>query len=613
MTMMCRLAAPRSALLAVALIAATGAGGAGELRSAAGAGLVGTLRFEDAAGRPIETPPASRAVRLVLALADPVTGEPARGLAPAAWIRPIEPGGAACAAAGRAFRATGRLPVGTIDFNGIVLAATFADGAVTLVDPRLDLATANLRAAHRFDAAPDFVAGLGPSQAFLLGFPETGRLVRLDAADGSTRDVAGVGRPTTALAAGATRAFVADSEDGSVVLVELDGGPPAARWPVGEDPHLAGDGGVGALAWSSEGRAFLLDGTSGPPVLSLVRSRLDGAVVVPATPDPLAPPRPAAVALLAGGAVEVVWLDAPDAPTTIDLGAPADRLLAAADGRFLFALDSAAGLIAVVDLASDAVVAVEQVGRSIAEVALTDNALFLLADDGASVVALSFRALRSGTGPRRREVTIGPTERIPAGATGALVSLNPAPQVLALSRAAQAAAVISDYDAMGNTPPMTAVALRGGLPLAIGVVDRAIRETIPGSFEATVAIPPGAWELVASAGVADRTLCIAFTVPGDPGTASRVRVAGRLVDPPDGTLAAGLATVALALAPLTDAVAPITVVDLATGWRQSLEARRRDDGLYELRLDLPRPGTYGLAPRLRALERADNMILEVHP
>lgn len=611
--MMRRPTAPRSALLAIVVLAVAGAGSAEELRSAAGAGLIGTLRFEDAVGRSIETPPASQAVRLVLALADPVTGEPARGIAPAAWIRPVEPGGVACAAAGRAFRATGQLPVGTIDLNGIVLAASFADGAVTLVDPRLDLATANLRAAHRFDATPSFVAGLGPAQAFLLGFPEAGRLVRLDAADGSTRDVAGVGRPTAALAAGPNRVLVADAQDGSVVLAELDGSLPATRWPVGHDPQLAAGVGADALAWSPGGRALLLDGTAGAPALALVRPRLDGAAVVPAAPDPFETPRPAGVALLAGEAIEVVWLDAPDAPTTITLGAPADRLLAAADGRFLFALDRAAGLVAVIDLAAGAVAAVEPIGRPIAETALTDNALFLLADDGASVVVLSLRALRSGTGPRRREVTIGPAERVAADATGALVSLDPAPQVLALNRAAQSAAVVSDYDAMGDAPPMTAVALRGGLPVAIGVVDRTIRETVPGSFEATVAVPPGAWELVASAGVADRTLCIAFAVPGDTGTATRPRVAARLVDPADGALAAGPATVTLALAPLTDAVAPITIVDLATGWRQSLVARRRDDGLYELRLDLPRPGTYGLAPRIRALAQADNMIIEVHP
>lgn len=608
-----RRAAPRSALLAAALLAGAGAGGAEERRSAAGAGLVGTLRFEDAEGRPIETPPSGEAVRLVLDLADPATGEPARGLAPAVWIRPVEPGGVACAAAGRAFRATGRLPVGTVDLNGIALAASFADGAVTLVDPRLDLASANLRAAHRFDAAPAFVAGLGPAQAFLLGFPEAGRLVRLDAADGRTRDIVGVGRPTAALAAGPTRAFVADAEDGSVVLADLGGGPPAARWPIGRDPRLAAGVGPGALAWSPDGRALLLDGTAGAPSVTLDRPRLDGAAAVPTAPDRFAAPRPAAVALLVGDTVEVVWLDAPDAPTTIALGNPADQLLAAADGRFLFALDSAAGLVSVVDLAAGAVAAVEPIGRPIAEAALTENALFLLGGDGGSVVVLSLRALRSGTGPRRREVTIGPAAPVVAGATGALVSLEPAPQVLALSRAAQAAAVVSDYDAMGDAPPMTAVALRGGLPVAIGVVDRTIRETAPGSFEATAAVPPGAWELVASAGVADRTLCIAFAVPGDTGPATRPRVAARVVAPPDGALAAGPATVTLALAPLADATAPITVIDLVTGWRQSLVARRRADGLYELHLDLPRPGTYGLAPRLRALARADNMILEVHP
>jgi hypothetical protein len=105
------------------------------------------------------------------------------------------------------------------------------------------------------------------------------------------------------------------------------------------------------------------------------------------------------------------------------------------------------------------------------------------------------------------------------------VPLGPGAGVLALHADSATAFLIEETGMLGDAPPMTAVRLRGGVPLAAAALDRSFRQTAAGAFE-TVALLPGAgaWELVTTTGLGGAAQCAvlpgaaAGRAPETPGT-----------------------------------------------------------------------------------------------
>lgn len=133
-------------------------------------------------GAPMQ-PSAGQMVRLDLVLTDAVTGQHPRDVPLQGWVRPDLTTNSSCEQATRGFLTTGAVPTGAVNLNTSALAMVSRDGSVGVIDPKLNLMSANMLSAFSLDEPP---AGLvvdtaamrllvtQVAQGRVLGLPVTG-------------------------------------------------------------------------------------------------------------------------------------------------------------------------------------------------------------------------------------------------------------------------------------------------------------------------------------------------------------------------------------------------------------------------------------------------------
>lgn len=515
-------------------------------------------------------------VDLRITLTDALGGGPARNVSLIGWVRPADPANADCVAAVSAFRATRALPLGTVDLNGVLLVTLNEDASLGLIDPKLNLRSSNMVAAHRFDAMPAAIA------ADPVGM----------------RVLASVGRKVLAI----------DAHDGRESVVVED----VTR---AGDLSMRGDGGF----WLANGTGLSLRDTAGAEV---AHHTLAGQVHLRPLPDladevgafsdlggllvagqriEAAPMTDAAflqgggIVTLHGSMAEMRFRDAPQVARQIPLGIAASRLAPSADGRQVVAYTPGGPFLAVIDMAeARAVQTIElDAPATVTEIAATTNALYLLSLDGGYV------AVMQGDAPLRRIPLAGQSTQATGGRL--LLPLAPAPRLLAVDPSRNMGWIIHDMPATAEIPPMETVNLRGGLPRAVHLLDRSLRETAPGVFETRRAFPAGPQELVlTTADAAGTSLCLPFMVEGEHAPVPRVqaRLGVEALTPAragaETRLRLRLTT--LADRPLAMEATPFLIPSLGSGWRGQAVGQPADGGTVELRLHLPHAGAFALQP-----------------
>ncbi|MGB3379711.1 MAG: hypothetical protein WBA55_13175, partial [Allopontixanthobacter sediminis] len=108
-----------------------------------------TVESEDGAD-----PEAGKAARLILEGRDPGTDYALTGLAPAIWLVPAGGDDASCEAWVNRLAGSPTAPPGVIDLNGYDIVQLAQDGTLALVDPQLNLATANIKSIVQMPAMP---------------------------------------------------------------------------------------------------------------------------------------------------------------------------------------------------------------------------------------------------------------------------------------------------------------------------------------------------------------------------------------------------------------------------------------------------------------------------
>jgi hypothetical protein len=568
------------------LLACTGQ--AAPQEAASSGGLSAWLDLADGA------PVAGQSFDLRLRLLDATTGEPPLGLTLRSWIRPVEAGLPACTDAARAFRATGSLPRGVLDLDAPILAAVFSEGAVTLADPSLAQARATLRKAWVFSEPPVAMMADAATSSFLMAFAATGEVVRMDASDGSlTLAATGFDAPSDMIVT-SHGLWVEDQTGLHLVTTErtTDLGPGT----------LVSASSLGVLSRSG-GTLTLADLKTGLSVL-----QTQGDLPAAAVPDPADQDRAAGLVHAAGATLHVAW--ASGARQSIALGAAPDTLVPTEDGRSVLALDSAAGVIARVDLARGEVTEViGDAGFAFGQALVLDGRLFLLAADASVVAVLNLAAAPDA--PRWRRLTLGPPQDVLPGMRQLMTTPTRFGPVLALNPVNGLVSEIDTPEALGNAPQMSGFALRGGRPTGLATLTRSLRETdAPGIWQTRLALPAGAHELVVTAGIG-LTLCLSLTVDGLVEATPTVQLT--LADVP--TSGSGHLRFRLEI-PATVArpgdTASVTVAALGTGWRLRGLATADSSGLFTLPVSLPGPGLYAATPELAGIE-AQATTFEVLP
>lgn len=433
-----------------------------------------------------------------------------RGVELFGWLRRQSIQNLPCLQAARGYFGTGRLSLDAVPLLGPVVGVVATDGSFTVVDPFLDLASANLIGATTLPERPAALVADPSSAGFLISLPEAGELRSLTAYGATETILAhGLAQPTTLIATGDGGAWVLEAGAHRVTLFSASG-EMRQRFE-------------GVTALSGDARTVLLRHLDGA-LKVLPAAGGDALATLPAMPDaraelPIhdADDRLLAIVRLGAEGLTLTYADAPDLAQPIALAAPAQRLAADPQGRIVMVWDPAGGPVSVVDPARGHMVQAFEVGgeagaadsgAAVAEVLMTDNAAFLMLADQSTVGAISLNALlKDGTAPIRRIQLGDATDRVDHGA-GMLIALTPRSEVMAIHAATYTGFLLHESSTMGDAPPMASVLLRGGVPWAAATLDRGFRQFAPGRLRAGAMLPgEGPFELVLSTGLGGMTLC----------------------------------------------------------------------------------------------------------
>ena len=573
------------------------------------ASLRASLRLLDAQGQPVEHAEDRRTVRLRLDLSDAQTGKPPDDLQLEAWVRPADPANARCEDAVRAFRVTRSVTQGNVDLNGILLVTLNRDASVGIVDPRLNLSSSNMLAAHSLETLPAATAVDHARMRLLATFPQQGELRALSLHSGAAAPLLkGLAHPTAIAMAGADSFWLAEEGNGSITRRGSDGelresialaaaGTAMFLRPVAADPAVAAKRRAAPSrlgAFAADGALLLMDADSG----RLIARGSAGERIA----DAAFLSNGAILSLAANAATATLrFADRMDLPQRFPIGVAATRLAAAPDGRFAIAYAPGESMFALIDIASAKVVQSFQLDAgSVSDVLLTGTAGFVLSHDGGFVAAMDLAALKPGRAASLRRVPLAGSSARPSGGGPYLVSLAPAPLMLVVDPAQQTGWVMPETAATSEIPPMDSVRLRGGVPAGVIAVDRAFRKRAPGRYETAWAFDAGAYELVLSAG-SGFSRCISFTVDGDRRHRFDQPVVLQVAAVPVEIRAGVVQQLTLVLRDregrdLTPEAIDLLFPSMVSSWREVVAARRGSDGALRVSVTFPHPGSYAVQP-----------------
>lgn len=586
---------PRRALRG-GLVAAAGILAAASTGPAAGqASLTAALSLHDPVSGAAVAADDGRPVRLRVRLTDPVTGRPPRGVELLGWTRPAAPDNPGCEKAAQNYRATRRTPLGAVDLNGILLAAFNRDASLSVVDPKLNLYSSNLVAAHVLEAPPAAVAVSARQMRAYFAYPETGEIIAADLT-GPDRSRFAEGLPGVRALAVAGDLWAGDDR-GRVMRLAPDGrvrethdlGPGAVTLATPDD-----DENDLVAAHTAAGDVALFDGAAGR---ALMKTRFSGPVAGLSVVG-----RIGVIAALRDEAfAELRYMDAPDAPVRIPLGARFARVATGPDARIALFYTPGESHVAIVDLALGRVAQpVALNGATVSAVTFTDNAAFILSHDGGFLGALDLATVALGKPAVLRKVDLGAKTERPARAERLLVPLFPSPQVIAVEPVNQTGWLVGEVASSVEMPPMDSIRLRGGIPESVHVVDRSFQEVETGVFETVWAFAPGPKELILTTYQGQLSTCVPFEVRGVAVRQALIPVA-LVPTGPARPVAGKPYEIAFRLIGPDDRPAPAARLRLLTpsmisGWTGEATAVADAEGVLRAEVTLPHPGPFVIQP-----------------
>ncbi|GAA0601037.1 cytochrome D1 domain-containing protein [Craurococcus roseus] len=589
-----RVPAALAALLAPAAIAAAGEAPPALVHTAAG--LTATLALTGADGG---VPRAGEVASLRLGFSTD-SGDPARGLRPAAWGERASVHAAECRERVRGLVQARLGRQAELDFNAWHLAVLGDNGAVYALDPVGGNARTRLLAVVNLGGR---VAGFAEDpgrETFYAALPDTGEVAEIDARRWAERRRIAVGGRPARLALDASGAHLWVGQDGrdgataQVALVERATGSVVARHEAGPGPHALAAAGAGLAASASpSGVSLLRAGTEARPLPGL------GGGFAEAVWSPLAE----LVLLLDRGEGKAVAVRPDGRPVASWHVAPgAAGLFLDPTGRLLMVPEPDERRVTVVDLGRGAVahrIALEGRPR---RVGFSRAQAYVQHEEGGRLSLIALNSLVEGGRPAVATIAAGDGGLGAADdALGATVATAPGDGAMLIASPEDRVAHVYME---GMAAPSGALRLPPqARPLAIAAIDRGLREVAPGRYEAQAVFPAGGrWVVPVMQQGGGFLHCFEFEVAGDAVPLTR-RMRLQLAAPQGRAVASGGAAVAVRVRlagpdgedrwrAAGDVLGRF--VQFAGHWQEVVPLRPLGDGLYEARVAPPRPGPVNL-------------------
>ena len=460
---------------------------------------------------------AGEPVDLQVRVRDPASGYPLTGLTPAIWLMPVAGAEANedCERRVNRLAASAVAPRGVVDVNGFDVVQAVAGGRLALVDPLLNLGSANIKAMLDLGGVPNAWALESDERSLAVVVAGSRSLRRIDMSDFRiAQDVPLPAEATALVEAGG--ALWAGLSDGRLFAVD-DAGDSAAV-PLGEGTVrlVALDEGALAVARSGDA-AFLRAGRIAQ------RFRFPGrveAIGFAALSD-------SAYALSKDG--RTVWIaprDAPEAVVEVALDRRMRSLATDPQGKWLALVSADGRAIAIFDTRRQRVRWTVEVDDAVIAADFSDAFLYLMHARRGGATRVVFDPL--GGPPGLVGIAAG-SANVDDRTVGALpmIARIPGMGVLLASHRDRIAYMISDDNAQAA---MSSLPLRAGAPTGLLLRYRGLQPASErGAYRARVALPSGGeYVAVVRTSQPDLAHCMRFSVapaPGEPPHLAQVAAA----------------------------------------------------------------------------------------
>jgi len=427
-------------------------------------------------------------------ITDAATGEPVSPLEPAVWIDPIAKTASVPECTERLKRYTqGTLSFqAAVDLNKFFILVMNNDQTISVIDPILGISGySQLYAMIRLQSpAADWVFGQGQKNLYVT-MPKSNRIAIVSMEDYKVvRTIeTGVNPMRITMQPDGRYLWVGNDADlvevGGVTVVDPFSNEVISFIPTGPGHH--------EIAFSDDSLvAFVLNSQSGTvSIIDTQKMEVTKEVSVAKNPVSMvfsSLGQSIYVGSADSGEIVTVQRDSMKPGRTIKTEAGLSSMHLSPDGRWLFAVNSRAGKIDIVDTANSEKIHQLTVKTSPYHVAFTDTYAYIRSRQSADVNLLRLAELGKNDKPTLQSVVIGNKspemkERFvladsiaPTGEWGTVIVSNPVDKRVY-------------YYMEGMVAPMGTFNTYGRTPLAVTVVDRSLKETEKGVYSARIRIP----------------------------------------------------------------------------------------------------------------------------
>lgn len=450
-------------------------------------------------------PQPGKSTQITVSLRDPSSGFAMRGVGVAAWIVPDD--GRSCGDWYARIGRVGELPDDVIPLLGFDILQATQDNRLALVDPLLNLASANIRSVTTFPAP--FTAWSPAADGQTLGVIDgaAGTFSIVEPASGAVRTVTLPARARSVESD--ADGYRVGLDNGMAVHVSPEGlGSAPQRIGTAPVTILPAVGSEALVALSLDGHARLFNAAGTTVTLP---GAVRGGVVSPIANSLIA---------LADSGRELFIADLDDTatPTRVPLDFAADRIAGSPAGRWLALADKDGGTIAIFDTQTMRVRWTVNVPDPVVEMTFSDNFLYFMHRKQGGVTRVIFDP--DGSAPGLAAIAAGLPSEEPqrAGPLPRLVRI-PAGGVLVASSRERQAYIVSES---GAQAAMAMVPLRAGTTAGIAIRQRGmLPSSEPGTYTGRFTAPAaGAYRAVIRTDAPEMLMCQNFVV-GDSARVTR--------------------------------------------------------------------------------------------
>ncbi|MDI1479601.1 hypothetical protein [Polyangium sp. y55x31] len=547
---------------------------------------------------------APRMARAVLGLKDAATGMPATGLGPRVWLSERKEGAAAldpdaCRKLVASF-AGGFLsarPAAVLD--GYLVLSLNDDPTLSIIDPRVALSRTKLQSLVALPGqAADWAAAPEGASVFVT-IPERDVVTEVDVLRGRARGSVEVGdRPTRIVARGKGRSFwVANDGDGTVSVLDRDA-PEKRQTLAGGEGHqeivfvaggerawVSASGSESLRVFDAERGALLADVNVGKGVVAVAGSD-EASMILAARED---------------GELVIVDEAGRTVTTRIPMGRGASSIAFAPPGRFAWIVQKDAGAAHVFDASQGKIVRTTNGLSRPDHVVFTRHYAYVRELGSSHLSMFGLAGIEKNESPKLVQVAMGQAAPGAIDAPTFAAPMAPLPEGGGMIVAHPVDRNLYGY-VEGMMAPVATHPAYGRSPRAVRLVDRSLRETEPGVYEAPLRLDRGGILDVAVQLESPRkiTACLESSLPeAEPRLREEPFELEPLFDPGERLVAGRPATLRFRLRePVQARALTVLFARDPAGYAWRGVPRDEGEGVYSVNVNPSLPGPYRLVVRL---------------